>query len=100
LTGWLFDDDNIDPFNSSEEEFRNEVNNSFTDGFNNVQPIEIINVEDNTGNFPRQEQVEAKMESTSQTIDKHYENSEPTPEEITEYEGMITVKSSFTIVFL
>jgi hypothetical protein len=52
--------------------------------------IEIVNVEDDTGPFPKIEKAEMKIEQTLQitTEMEHYENFEQSPEEIAETEMM------------
>jgi hypothetical protein len=56
-----------------------------------VQVIEIVNIEDDTGAFPKIEQEEIKIEQTPQVTEEmeHYENFEQSPEEIAEIELMI-----------
>jgi hypothetical protein len=56
-----------------------------------VQVIEVINVEDNTGAFPKIEQEEIKIEQTPQVTKKmeYYENFKQSPEEIAETDLMI-----------
>jgi hypothetical protein len=56
-----------------------------------VQVIEVVNVEDDTGAFPKIEQEEMKIEQTPQITEEmeHYEIFELSPEEIAETELMI-----------
>jgi hypothetical protein len=55
-----------------------------------MQVIEAVNVEDDTGPFPKIEQEEMKIEQTPQVTEEmeHYENFEQSPEEIAEGEMM------------
>jgi hypothetical protein len=52
----------INPFVSSDEEFKEKIIKKFTTNYDyDVQPIEIINTEDDTGEFPKEERVEPKI---------------------------------------
>jgi hypothetical protein len=86
------DDNDIDSFNINTEEFKNQIIKDITE-IGDVQVIELVNVEDDTGDFPKGEQKELKTESTPQLPkrDKHYENSDhtTTPEEIAKTEMRI-----------
>jgi hypothetical protein len=93
LTSWIFEyEPDVDPFISYDEEFRNQIIRKLTEEVvDDVQPVEIINTEDDTGEFPREERVESKIESIPQITEEveYYENSGPTEEEIVESEMMI-----------
>jgi hypothetical protein len=56
-----------------------------------VQVIEVVNVEDDTGPFPKIEHEEMKIDQTPQITEEleYYENFEQSPEEIAETELMI-----------
>jgi hypothetical protein len=89
LTNRLIDNKNIDPCILSDEEFKRKIIEEVTPHIDDeVQVIEVVNVEDDTGPFPKIEQQEMKIEQTPQVL-KHFENFEQTPEEITEFEKMI-----------
>ena len=87
LTSWLFINNNVDPFNLSDEDFKGLIIKSFTD----VQPTEIIKVEDDIGDFPKEEHIESEIDPTPQPSEEaeHYENFELTSEENAESEKMI-----------
>jgi hypothetical protein len=93
LTSWIFDyEPDVDPFISSDEEFTNQIIRKLIEEVvDDVQPVEIINIEDDTGKFPKEERVEPKIESIPQITEEmeYYENSGPTTEEIVESEMMI-----------
>jgi hypothetical protein len=67
LVGWLYDDEGIDPINQTDNEFKRKIVEDVTANIDDkVQVIEIINVEDDTGLFPKTEQEEMKIEQTPQ----------------------------------
>jgi hypothetical protein len=85
---------NIDPFVGTDEEFRKKVidyvfNPPIED--EEIQIIEVVNVEDDTGPFPRIEQEEMKIDQTPQITEEmeYYENYDFTIEEKAEAEKMI-----------
>jgi hypothetical protein len=56
-----------------------------------MQIIEVVNIEDDTGPFPKIEHEEIKIDQTPQITEEmeHYENFEQSPEKIAETELMI-----------
>jgi hypothetical protein len=89
---WLIDNKNIDPYILSDEEFkRKTIENATTHTDDDVQPIEVVNVENDTGPFPKIEQEDLEIEQTPQITEEmeYYENFEQSPEEIAEAERMI-----------
>jgi hypothetical protein len=86
----MIDNKNINPFLGSDAEFKRKLTEEIT-AIDDVQPIEIVNVEDDTGPFPKIELPEMKIEQTPQVTEQmeHFENFEQTPEEIAELEKMI-----------
>jgi hypothetical protein len=82
LVSRIIDNKNIDPFIDSDEEFKSKLTDEVT------KPIEIVNVEDDTGPFPKIEQPEIKIEQTPQ-IQEQFENFEQIPQEKTNYEMMV-----------
>jgi hypothetical protein len=86
------DNKNIDPFAGSDDEFKRKIIEEATPQINDeVQIIEVVNVEDDTGLFPKIEHEEIEIEQTPQVTPEmeHYENFEQSPEEIEEAEMMI-----------
>jgi hypothetical protein len=64
LVGWLYDDEGIDPINTSDEEFKRKIIEDVTTNIDDVQVVEVVNVEDDTGPFSKIEQEEMKIEQT------------------------------------
>jgi hypothetical protein len=60
LVGWLYDDEGIDPINMKDDEFKRKIIEDVTTNIDDVQVIEVVNVEDDTGPFPKIEQEEIK----------------------------------------
>jgi hypothetical protein len=92
LTNRLMDNKNIDPFVGSDDEFKRKILEEVTPHINDeVQIIEVVNVEDDTGPFPKIEHEEIEIDQTPQITPEmeHYENFEQTPDEIAESERMI-----------
>jgi hypothetical protein len=79
----------FDQYNLDNKEFKNEIFKYVTEQVEeNNKPIKTIKIENDTSDFPKDKQIKAKIESTPQIIDEHYENFEPTVEEIAESEMM------------
>jgi hypothetical protein len=93
LTSRLIDNKNIDLYILSDEEFKRKIiDYVLTPHINDeVQVIEVVNVEDDTGPFPKIEQEEMKTKQTPQITEEmeYYENFEQSPEEIAEGERMV-----------
>jgi hypothetical protein len=93
LVSQLIDNKNIDPHILSDNEFKKKNNGICAQSPINddVQVIEVVNLEDDTGPFPKIEQKKMKMEQTPQVTEEmeYYENIELSPEEIAEAEKMI-----------
>jgi hypothetical protein len=71
LTNRLINNKNINPYILSNKEFKRKIIEEVTPHINDdVQVIEIVNVEDDTGPFPRIEQEEMKIDQTPQIIEK------------------------------
>jgi alkyl hydroperoxide reductase subunit AhpF len=68
LTSQLIDNKNIDPYILSDEEFKRKLTKEVTTPIDDydVQVVEVVNVEDDTGPFSKIEQEEMKIESISQ----------------------------------
>jgi hypothetical protein len=92
ITSRLFDNKNIDPYILSDDEFKRKILEEVTPHIDDeVQVIEVVNVEDDTGPFPRIQQEEMKIDHTPQITEEmeYYENFELTPEEKAEAEKII-----------
>jgi hypothetical protein len=80
LTNKLTDNKNIDP---SDDEFKRKIIDYVLHPPINdkVQVIEVVNLEDDTGTFPKIEQEEMKIDQTPQVTEEmeYYENFELSP---------------------
>jgi hypothetical protein len=71
LVGWLYDNENIGPINQTDDEFKRKIIEEVTVNVDDeVQVIEIVNVEDDIGPFPKIEQEEIKIDQTPQISPK------------------------------
>jgi hypothetical protein len=90
ITRRLIDNKNTDPFVGPNEEFKRKIIEE-VQTVDDVQVVEVVNVEDDTGPFPKTEQEDVKIEPTLQVTEEmqHCEIFEQSPEEIVETELMI-----------
>jgi hypothetical protein len=61
----VYDDDDIDPINMKDDEFKRKIIEDVTTNIDGVQLIEVVNVEEDTGPFPKIEHEEIKTNSTN-----------------------------------
>jgi hypothetical protein len=71
LVGWLYDNESIDPINMKDDEFKRKIIEEVTANIDDdVQVIEVVNVEDNTGPFPKIEQEDSKWNKHHKLLPK------------------------------
>jgi hypothetical protein len=81
----------MESYNTTNEEFKNKIIEYFTEQIEeeNNESIEIIRIKDDSGDFPKEEHIESRIDPTPQILDEHYEKFDQTPDEIVQTELMI-----------